>query len=224
MPLNAVAFALLQFALCLATDFDGISMPIAATGPLAPWVCLPLFQCPHSLTLLHAQTFPDTVTIVLPCYNCVPYIEETVQRCSVFTFAPSALTLPAALSLLGRICDQPWPRNICEASMLTSLWWMTAAVTRHYLCFAPSPRMFHIPITQSFICLQMAVLLLLAMQVLLLRQGKSLPSLKATTGTSSTTFGAASAHSSGTQTLRSPRQKFSWATTSTHTGRREWRT
>jgi hypothetical protein len=24
--------------------------------------------------------YPDTVTIVLPCYNCVPYIEETVQR------------------------------------------------------------------------------------------------------------------------------------------------
>ena len=26
--------------------------------------------------------YPDTVTIVLPCYNCVPYIEETVQRYS----------------------------------------------------------------------------------------------------------------------------------------------
>lgn len=26
--------------------------------------------------------YPDTVTIVLPCYNCLPYIEETVQRYS----------------------------------------------------------------------------------------------------------------------------------------------
>ncbi len=80
MPLNAVAFALLQFALCLAADFDGISMPIAATGPLAPWVCLLLLRRPQSLTLRRAQIYPDTITIVLPCYNCVPYIEETVQR------------------------------------------------------------------------------------------------------------------------------------------------
>ena len=113
MPLNAVAFALLQFALCLATDFDGISMPIAATGPLAPWVCLPLFQCPHSLTLLHAQTFPDTVTIVLPCYNCVPYIEETVQRYAnvAQVVSPSVcsslppLTFLTALSSRVPICD-----------------------------------------------------------------------------------------------------------------------
>ena len=28
----------LQIASCSATDYDGISMPIAATGPLAPWV------------------------------------------------------------------------------------------------------------------------------------------------------------------------------------------
>ena len=41
MFLNAVLFALLQISVCLAVAFDGISMPIAATGPLAPWVrCL----------------------------------------------------------------------------------------------------------------------------------------------------------------------------------------
>ncbi len=39
MPLIVVLFALLQFSICLAADFDGISMPIAASGPLAPWVC-----------------------------------------------------------------------------------------------------------------------------------------------------------------------------------------
>jgi hypothetical protein len=38
MPWDALVLALLQFSICLAAEFDGINNPIAATGPLAPWV------------------------------------------------------------------------------------------------------------------------------------------------------------------------------------------
>jgi hypothetical protein len=80
MPLTVVLVLLLQLSICLSVNFDGISMPVATTGPLAPWVCL-LKRCPgcRFLTPSH-QVYPDSVTIVLPCYNCAPFIEETVQR------------------------------------------------------------------------------------------------------------------------------------------------
>ena len=43
MPWDALVLALLQFSICLAAEYDGINNPIAATGPLAPWVrCLAL--------------------------------------------------------------------------------------------------------------------------------------------------------------------------------------
>jgi len=57
-----------------------------------------------AFSLYRTQVYPDSVTIVLPCYNCVPFIEETVQRYSTFFLIflllifPSILTSLAALS------------------------------------------------------------------------------------------------------------------------------